>query len=51
MEAQEYWCGLPMTSPAEIPHAGIKTGSPALQKDSLPAKLPTHSSIQTSRIP
>ena len=31
---QEYWSGLPFPSPADLPHPGIKPGSPALQVDS-----------------
>ena len=34
-EAQEYWSGYPITSPADLPGPGIKPGSPAL-----PAELP-----------
>ena len=32
---QEYWRGLPFSSPGELPDPGIKTGPPALQADSL----------------
>ena len=32
---QEYWSGLPFTSPEYRPDPGIKLGSPALQADSL----------------
>ena len=32
---QEYWSGLPFSSPGDLPHPGIKPGSPALQADSL----------------
>ena len=28
---QEYWSGLPIPSPGDLPHPGIKPGSPALQ--------------------
>ena len=28
---QEYWCGLPFSSPGELPSPGIKPGSPVLQ--------------------
>ena len=38
-EAQEYWGGQPIPSPADLPDPGIKPGSPALQVVSLPAKL------------
>ena len=36
---QEYWSGLPFSSPGDLPSAGIKPESPvspALQADSLP---------------
>ena len=39
-KAQEYWRGWPILSPGDLPDPGIKLGSPALQADSLPAKLP-----------
>ena len=37
---QEYWSGLPFPSPEDLPNPGIKSRSPALQADSLPAELP-----------
>ena len=39
-EAQEYWSGEIIPSPWDLPDPGIKTGSSALQEDSLPAELP-----------
>ena len=33
---QEYWSRLPFPSPGDLPNAGIKPRSPALQADSLP---------------
>ena len=36
---QEYWIGLPVSSPDDFPNPGIKPGSPALQADSLPSGL------------
>ena len=33
---QEYWSGLPRTSPGDLPNPGIGPGSPALQADSVP---------------
>ena len=33
---QEYWSGLPCPPPGDLPSPGIKSGSPALQADSLP---------------
>ena len=32
---QEYWSGLPFSSPGDLPETGIEPGSPALQADSL----------------
>ena len=41
---QEYWSGLPFSSPGDLPDPGIEPRSPALQVDSLlsepPEKLP-----------
>ena len=37
---QEYWSGLPLPSPGDLPNPGIKLGSPALQADSFPSELP-----------
>ena len=36
---QEYWNGLPFTSPGDLPAPGIKPASPALQADALPSEL------------
>ena len=38
-EAQEYWSGEPIPSPADFPNPGIEPGSTALQVDSLPTEL------------
>ena len=32
---QEYWSGLPFTSPGDFSHPGLKPRSPVLQADSL----------------
>ena len=37
---QEYWSGLPFPSPGDLPKPGIKSRSPVLEADSLPAVLP-----------
>ena len=37
---QEYWSGVPLPSPGDLPHPGIKPGSPTLQADALPSKPP-----------
>ena len=44
---QEYWNGLPFSSPGDLPNPGIEPGSPTLQADSLPFEPPgslTHNS-------
>ena len=37
---QEYWSGLPFTSPGDLSNPGIEPGSHALQADSLPSEPP-----------
>ena len=37
---QEYWNGLPFSSPGDIPDPGIDPGSSSLQADSLPTEPP-----------
>ena len=37
---QEYWSGLPLPSPRDLPDPDIEARSPALQADSLPSVLP-----------
>ena len=37
---QEYWSGLPFTSPENLPDPGIEPGSPTLQADSLLSEPP-----------
>ena len=37
---QEYWSGLPFSSPGNLPDPGIKPRSPALQADSLLSESP-----------
>ena len=37
---QEYWSGLPFTSPGDLPNSGIKPRSPALQVYYLPSEPP-----------
>ena len=38
---QEYWSRLPFPSPGDLPHPGIKPGSPALHADFLPSNKET----------
>ena len=43
---QEYWSGLPFSSPGDLPDPGIEPGSPTLQADALPSEplgKPNHS--------
>ena len=37
---QEYWSGLPLPSPGDLPNPGIEPRSPALQADALPSQPP-----------
>ena len=37
---QEYWSGLPFSSPGDLPDPGIEPGCPALEADSLPSEPP-----------
>ena len=39
-EANEYWSGWPIPSPADLPNPGIQLRSSVWQADSLPAELP-----------
>ena len=40
LSQQEYWSGLPFTSPGDLPNPGIKQEYPALQANSLPSEPP-----------
>ena len=37
---QEYWSGVPLPSPGDLPNPGIESGSPALWADALPSEPP-----------
>ena len=37
---QEYWSGLPLPSPGDLPNPGIEHRSPALQAEALPSEPP-----------
>ena len=37
---QEYWSGLPLPSPRDLPNPGIEPGSPAFQADTLTSEPP-----------
>ena len=45
---QEYWSGLPLPSPRNLPDPGIKPRSPALQADSLLSEVPGKPHLFTS---
>ena len=47
----EYWSGQPFPSSGYLPNPGIEPRSPALEADSLPAEMATHSSILAWKIP
>ena len=47
---QEYWSGLPIPSPGDLPDPRIEPGSPTLQADSLPAKPPGKSLVVKSAV-
>ena len=36
----EYWSGVPLPPPGDLPGPGIEPRSPALQADALPSELP-----------
>ena len=37
---QEYWSGLPFSSPGDLPDPGIEPGSPSLWAEALPSEPP-----------
>ena len=37
---QEYWSGVPFSSPGDLPNPEIELGSPVLQADALPSEPP-----------
>ena len=39
---QEYWSGLPFSSPGDLPNPGIESWSPPLQADSFPKSHQMH---------
>ena len=42
---QEYWSGVPLPSPGDLPDPGIEPRSPALQADALPSEIVTVNTI------
>ena len=51
---QEYWSGLPLPSPGDLPHPGIEPESPTLQADSFlfepPGKPLTYGKLRSNCI-
>ena len=47
---QEYWSGLPLPSPGDLPDPGIEPGSPALWADALPSEPPGMSTYKTEAV-
>ena len=48
---QEYWSGLPLPSPGDLPNPGIKPRSPTLQADALPFEPPGNPHKKTKQNP
>ena len=46
--SQEYWSGLPFSSPGDLPHPGIEPRSPTLQADTLPSEEELKTKIMAS---
>ena len=47
---QEYWSGVPLPSPGDLPDPGIKPWSSALQADALPSEPPGEPLVKMSSI-
>ena len=43
---QEYWSGLPLPSPGDLPNPGIEPGSPTLEADALTSEPPGNSKLR-----
>ena len=50
LSQQEYWSGLPFTSPGDLPNPGSKQEYPAMQANSLPSEPPGKPSSGTKRL-
>ena len=48
---QEYWSGLPFSSPGDLPDPGIEPMRPAFQADSLPSEPPTNLGVGEEQRP
>ena len=51
-DRQEYWSGVPLPSPGDLPDPGIEPRSPALEADALtsePPKVPLNSAVHGQR--
>ena len=47
---QEYWSGLPLPSPWDLPDPGTEPGSPSLRADALPSEPPGNPNVHSSTI-
>jgi len=48
---QEYWSGLPFSSPGDLPDSGIKPGSPASQAEATPTKMRVTGAFNRYKLP
>ena len=46
---QEFWSGLPLSSPGDLPDPGIEPRSPTLQADALPSQPPRNRSVNNNK--
>ena len=47
---QEYWSGVPLPSPGDLPDPGIEPGSPALWADASPSEPPGKSTVRVREV-
>ena len=47
---QEYWSGVPLPSPGDLPNPGIEPGSPTLQADALLSEPPGKPSVDITHL-
>ena len=47
---QEYWKGLPVPSPGDVPNSGVQSRSPALKANSLPTELWSETPRESQRL-
>ena len=47
---REYWSGVPLPSPGDLPDPGMEPGSPALQADASPSEPPGKPPVSTASL-